>query len=51
MMTNWDTLAQNVMNGYELTNEEALSILQSHDQNILQLLNGAYGIRNKHFRN
>ena len=36
--TTWSTLANDVINGYEITEEEALSILNSSDGEILQLL-------------
>lgn len=35
---NWGTLANDVINGYEITEEEALSILNSSDDKILQVL-------------
>ncbi|OLN22479.1 biotin synthase BioB [Domibacillus antri] len=47
-MNQWSNLAENVLNGHELTNEEALSILNSSDEELLQLLDGAYKIR-RHF--
>lgn len=50
-MINWHTLAQDVINGNELTDKEAVNILESPDNDILQLLNGAYQIRKKYFGN
>ncbi|MDR0139489.1 biotin synthase BioB [Metabacillus idriensis] len=44
----WQTLANDVVNGKELTEEEALSILNSDDDELLSLLQGAFTIR-KHY--
>lgn len=46
---NWKTLAQEVIEGKELTNEEALSILNTNDDDVLSLLDGAYMIRRQYF--
>lgn len=46
---NWKTLAQEVIEGKELSNEEALSILNTNDDEILALLDGAYMIRRHYF--
>ncbi|REB08072.1 biotin synthase BioB [Sporosarcina sp. BI001-red] len=46
---NWKTLAHEVIDGKELSNDEALSILNSSDDNILSLLDGAYEIRRHYF--
>src|SRR5690625_835819 len=48
---NWSTLAKDVMNGYELTEEKALSILNCPDLEILQLLEGARLIRHHYYGN
>ncbi|MDZ5471595.1 biotin synthase BioB [Bacillus sp. 31A1R] len=48
---NWKELATEVINGKELSNEEALSILNSKDEEILELLNGAYTIRHHYYGN
>ncbi|MGC4376180.1 biotin synthase BioB [Fictibacillus sp. Mic-4] len=45
----WTLLAQEVLQGKELTNEEALSILNSDDDDILPLLHGAFLIRKYYF--
>lgn len=45
---NWLTLANEVVNGKELNEEEALSILNSDDDELLSLLQGAFTIR-KHY--
>lgn len=46
---NWKTLAQEVIEGKELSNEEALSILNTNDDDVLSLLDGAYMIRRQYF--
>ncbi|KEZ50498.1 MULTISPECIES: biotin synthase BioB [Metabacillus] len=45
---NWSTLANEVINGKVLTEEESLEILTSEDDEILSLLHGAFLIR-KHY--
>ncbi|WP_108669223.1 biotin synthase BioB [Peribacillus acanthi] len=45
---NWSELAYEVIQGKEITNEEALSILTSDDDELLLLLQGAFIIR-KHY--
>ncbi|WP_421383026.1 biotin synthase BioB [Bacillus salacetis] len=47
-MVNWNELAKRVINGAELTDEEALSILDCPDDDFLLLLHGAFQIR-KHY--
>ncbi|MBC8114298.1 MAG: biotin synthase BioB, partial [Candidatus Saccharimonas sp.] len=47
--TNWDELADRVLDGHELTVEEGLSILQSDDDELLDLLAATYRIRRRHF--
>ncbi|MFC7688111.1 biotin synthase BioB [Ureibacillus sp. GCM10028918] len=44
----WTQLAQDVMNGKELSNHEALAILNINDDELLPLLHGAFQIR-KHY--
>ncbi|XQY90286.1 biotin synthase BioB [Metabacillus sp. HB246100] len=44
----WDKLAGEVIDGKELSQREALDILQSSDDDLLLLLNGAFKIR-KHY--
>ena len=46
---NWKTLAQEVIEGKEISNEEALSILTTSDDDVLALLDGAYEIRRHYF--
>ncbi|MCM3668608.1 biotin synthase BioB [Mesobacillus maritimus] len=48
---NWKQLAQQVIDGSEITNNEALAILTSSDTELLTLLNGAYLIRRHYFGN
>ncbi|WP_432353581.1 biotin synthase BioB [Sporosarcina sp. A2] len=45
----WKVLAQEVIDGKELSNEEALSILNTNDDDVLILLDGAYEIRRHYF--
>src|SRR5690606_29964866 len=45
---NWQTLAQEVIEGKEISDEEALAILSVEDDELLPLLQGAFTIR-KHF--
>jgi len=47
-MSVWMDLAKDVLHGHIITEEEALSILQTEDEELLSLLDGAYYIR-KHF--
>lgn len=44
-------LALDVLEGYELTDAEALNILQCPDEELLELLNGAYKIRHHYYGN
>jgi biotin synthase len=45
----YQILADKVLAGYQITREEALSILQSPDEDILGLLAAGFRIRQKHF--
>lgn len=45
----WQTLAQEVINGKELSNEEAMEILNADDDELLPLLHGAFTIRKHYF--
>ncbi|MDM5317023.1 biotin synthase BioB [Fictibacillus sp. b24] len=47
----WNVLAEKVLNGEELSNEEALSILECPDEDLLLLLHGAYQIRKHYYGN
>jgi len=44
-------LAQRVLDGHRVTRDEALAILQVHDEELLDLLAAAYRIRRRHFGN
>lgn len=50
-MGNWKRLANEVLAGKELSNEEAMKILTTPDEDLLELLNGAYIIRHHYFGN
>ncbi len=47
----WNTLSNRVLEGGTITNEEARAILESSDNELLELLQGAYRIRKKYFGN
>ncbi|ANC76443.1 biotin synthase BioB [Fictibacillus phosphorivorans] len=47
----WNTLAKKVLSGEEITNEEALDILNCPDEDLLLLLHGAYQIRKHYYGN
>lgn len=49
VLTNWQDLAQRVMNGHVLNREEALAVLKSSDDELLDLLAATYKVRQKHF--
>jgi biotin synthase len=48
-MNKWMELADQVLDGKEVTNEEALSILECPDDEVLLLMHGAFQIRKKYF--
>lgn len=50
-MKNWDDLAVRVLQGYELTDVEALEILTCPDDELLSLLQSAYKIRKHYYGN
>jgi biotin synthase len=50
-MPNWLALADRVIEGYELTDEEAKAILDCPDEELLLLLQGAYNIRRTYYGN
>ena len=50
-MGNWKELALEVLQGKELSNQERFEILNSPDEEILELLNGSYVIRHHYFGN
>lgn len=47
----WNTLAKKVLSGEEITNEEALAVLNCPDEDLLLLLHGAYQIRKHYYGN
>ncbi|MED1863070.1 biotin synthase BioB [Fictibacillus nanhaiensis] len=47
----WNSLAEKVLSGEEITNEEALNILNCPDEDLLLLLHGAYQIRKHYYGN
>jgi len=47
----WHDLADRVLNGHPLTPDEGLSILRSHDDDLLELLAAAYRVRRRWFGN
>ncbi|MBH0164800.1 biotin synthase BioB [Fictibacillus sp. 7GRE50] len=47
----WNALANKVLSGEEITNEEALDILNCPDEDLLLLLHGAYQIRKHYYGN
>lgn len=47
----WQALADRVISGHALTTDEALSILQAPDVELLDLLSAAYRVRHHHFGN
>ncbi|NSL51032.1 biotin synthase BioB [Calidifontibacillus erzurumensis] len=46
---NWSKLAEHVINGREISDEEALAVLNCPDHDILSLLHGAFQIRKHYF--
>jgi biotin synthase len=50
-MSKWKELAAQVLNGHDLSKEEALSILNSSDTELLEVLHGAYVIRHHYYGN
>lgn len=50
-MSQWTQLADEVIAGKKITDEEAMSILNSDDKELLSLLDGAYKIRHHYFGN
>lgn len=47
----WDRLASSVLEGQPVSSEEALSILQAPDEEVLDLMAAAYRIRRQYFSN
>ncbi len=49
--SDWNRLADQVLEGHRLTFDEALSILRAPDEELLSILSAAYQIRQRHFGN
>jgi biotin synthase len=47
--SSWDELAERVLDGYELTAEDALAILAAPDEELLDVLAAAYRVRLRHW--
>jgi biotin synthase len=47
--TSWDELAERVLDGYELTAEDALAVLAAPDEDLLDVLAAAYRVRQRHW--
>jgi biotin synthase len=47
--TSWDELAERVLDGYELTAEDALAVLAVPDEDLLDVLAAAYRVRQRHW--
>ncbi|MFK7778718.1 MAG: biotin synthase BioB [Gimesia sp.] len=45
----WQLLADQVLSGHQITRDEALDILHSSDDDLLELLAATYRVRQKHF--
>jgi len=45
----WDDLATAVLDGYRVSTEEALTILESRDEELLALMAAAYRVRHRYF--
>jgi biotin synthase len=48
-ITSWSDLADRVLDGYQLTVEEAQAVLAAPDEELLDLLAAAYRVRQRHF--
>ncbi len=48
-ITPWSDLANRVLDGYQLTVEEAQAVLAAPDEELLDLLAAAYRVRRRHF--
>jgi biotin synthase len=48
-MNKWMELADQVLEGKEVKNEEALSILECPDDDVLLLMHGAFQIRKRYY--
>ncbi|MEC5424817.1 biotin synthase BioB [Virgibacillus sp. C22-A2] len=50
-MTNWNLLAEKVLQGKEISDQEALDVLECPNDELLQLLHSAYQVRKYYFGN
>lgn len=50
-MSRWTEMAERVLNGYEISDREAMDILRCPGEEILELLQGAYRIRHHYYGN
>ncbi len=50
-MQNWKLLAEHVLRGEEITDQEALAVLNSPDEELLELLHSAYLVRKRYYGN
>ncbi|MBM7647721.1 biotin synthase [Bacillus ectoiniformans] len=50
-MQQWNDYAEKVLNGQELTDAEALAVLECPDSELLELLNSAYKVRSHYYGN
>jgi len=48
---NWNSISTRILEGGSITQEEALAVLESPDEELLDVLQNAYRIRKKHFGN
>lgn len=48
-MNSWKSLAWKVLDGHQVTNEEALSIVQADDEDLLEIMQAAFMIRRHYF--
>jgi biotin synthase len=47
-MTNWTNLAERVIDGESITREEAISVVEAPDSELLGILDAAYRVRSEH---
>jgi biotin synthase len=50
-VTDWNELAQRVLDGYQITEAEAVSIIRAPDEQLLDVMSAAFKIRRRHFAN
>lgn len=47
----WKSLAEKVIQGYEVTREEAVALVQAPDEELLEIMHSAYLIRHRYYGN